>query len=834
MNTVDLLLKPPACRTYRAPLPALICKPSFSCVVVSLPPCGVVQWFQHVRERDTHTETESGKNIKQGYRKQWVRWHWRCYFQARVWVESLSHQLGMFAFKATIVFILFSWFATYSEAQTRTNLPCSNVCYSVARRAYDACWVNGRRLPHCHIIRCRQADRTQPYLGWSCSPLSRQNASPPPSPSPRSVAIPRGCRNICRTSAANAWDDCLYQNRTVTGCMVSRCPTTALPYPGWICAPKATPSPARSPSPTPRPQGSPTPTPGRQATCFTDPHCRTFDGLSFDCQAIGEFILIKSVPLKFQLQARFRGADTTGTVTKGIAVVLGSTPTIQVSMAFSPSSPSVNIGGCPVLMYVNGVSRSITSGTGSPAVSVTVDGIKLKIKYPNGIQIDSSVYESSTFGCYFESLTAFIPEPLISGSAITGLLGSPNRNPFDDWTTPSGGSVLPPRNDEESLFDRAYNYCTSNWCITNEDDSLFIYERGTTFRDFNKCDTPFGEPPNFDDASAELLSLCGVDSACLVDGLIGGLEDARTTLGAQAAADEQAAVLSPFRFDPAVVAVNASVSVRLTVDVSKQPSSLTAGLTAFVIYALNPDTGNIVPPDLAKLVDDGMDISSDFFKNDGIFSNSLAVLSKTAGERRSYRAIPVINGSEKRDSPLVVTALNAIRSYSRESNLGATKSSTAKTSFTIQSIVGLELVVRYSWPLSQQDLDTGTAFLSGVVGYSCSPDSQYLEFGGDDTTQGGTETIIVALDKANVDGAWSTSTKVTFRAGWYTSNGGTGPATLRMVLRDELKKEEVAASALELAINPGRQSECATTIVGVLQIKFINGGSQVQFDLNDA
>eukprot|EP00178_Gracilaria_changii_P008475 TRINITY_DN25753_c0_g1_i1.p1 TRINITY_DN25753_c0_g1~~TRINITY_DN25753_c0_g1_i1.p1 ORF type:complete len:181 (+),score=17.71 TRINITY_DN25753_c0_g1_i1:37-543(+) len=45
----------------------------------------------------------------------------------------------------------------------------------------------------------------------------------------------------------------------------------------------------------------------------------------------------------------------------------------------------------------------------------------------------------------------------------------------------------------------------------------------------------------------------------------------------------------------------------------------------------------------------------------------------------------------------------------------------------------VELVVEYSWGSAQSDLDTSTRFLDGNVGYSCSPNTPYLDFGGDDT-----------------------------------------------------------------------------------------------------
>lgn len=44
---------------------------------------------------------------------------------------------------------------------------------------------------------------------------------------------------------------------------------------------------------------------------FGDPHISTFDDLRFDCQAEGEFVMVKSADLSFQVQERFTAIPTT-------------------------------------------------------------------------------------------------------------------------------------------------------------------------------------------------------------------------------------------------------------------------------------------------------------------------------------------------------------------------------------------------------------------------------------------------------------------------------------------------------------------------------------------
>lgn len=73
---------------------------------------------------------------------------------------------------------------------------------------------------------------------------------------------------------------------------------------------------ASCPVPTPTPTPGPTPTlpikpPGectsdrcRRAGSFGDPHMGTFDGLAYDFQASGDFVLTRSLDGRFEIQAR--------------------------------------------------------------------------------------------------------------------------------------------------------------------------------------------------------------------------------------------------------------------------------------------------------------------------------------------------------------------------------------------------------------------------------------------------------------------------------------------------------------------------------------------------
>ena len=100
------------------------------------------------------------------------------------------------------------------------------------------------------------------------------------------------------------------------------------------------------------------------------------------------------------------------------------------------------------------------------------------------------------------------------------------------------------------LFSKAYDYCTTNWCIQNEAESAFTYRAGETFSDISKCNEPYkgdiehrvANPPQ------NLVDICGDSIPCLVDGLCGDETDA-----ANAIADEAWIRYLQDAFDPTPV-----------------------------------------------------------------------------------------------------------------------------------------------------------------------------------------------------------------------------------------------------------------------------------------
>lgn len=70
-----------------------------------------------------------------------------------------------------------------------------------------------------------------------------------------------------------------------------------------------------SPSPEPKEDDN-----GAEASVYTDPHLVSFDGVRFDAQASGEFLLVRQPSSGLRIHGRFSGPETSGSVLTAIAM----------------------------------------------------------------------------------------------------------------------------------------------------------------------------------------------------------------------------------------------------------------------------------------------------------------------------------------------------------------------------------------------------------------------------------------------------------------------------------------------------------------------------------
>ncbi|GFH50342.1 hypothetical protein CTEN210_06818 [Chaetoceros tenuissimus] len=280
---------------------------------------------------------------------------------------------------------------------------------------------------------------------------------------------------------------------------------------------------------------------GRGSGGFGDPHIFTFDRLLFDCQAAGEFITVTSLESpEFMIQERFTAVGSSSTscsqasASTGFAIADVNVPTVQVSTPrHGTSSTTLNmIDSCPIDVYVNGIAVRIEDDHG-PDIRIRSWGSFIRVTHSSsGVIVQARVRDSPSFGCVFLT-QVFLPSTYRVGETILGLLGTPNDSITDDWRARDGTILSIPGSQLARTFSEAYNYCTTNWCIRDEDESLFTYgHEGETFSGISLCDSPYVNDLEIAIAnpSVELASVCGENLVCLVDGICGDLEDAENVL----------------------------------------------------------------------------------------------------------------------------------------------------------------------------------------------------------------------------------------------------------------------------------------------------------------
>ena len=276
---------------------------------------------------------------------------------------------------------------------------------------------------------------------------------------------------------------------------------------------------------------------GSVALSWGDPHFVTFDNFEYDCQGVGDFVLVRALNGTFDVQARFTASsDKLVSTISAVAIAEGAqAPKIELILPDTPSSETSTVSGCPLDLYVNGERRNILSGSGQDdAVQVNVSDNRVNVAYPSsGATVtitamhSSSGLSSSKNGCYLNTFVC-LPESTPSLGNVVGLMGTPNNNISDDWMDSEGNNIELPSTLNERLYETAYTYCMENWCIRNAADSLFTYKESSTF--IEKCDAPYPGSVDYESSSEELKAICGDRVACLIDGTVGGTEDAENAL----------------------------------------------------------------------------------------------------------------------------------------------------------------------------------------------------------------------------------------------------------------------------------------------------------------
>lgn len=227
----------------------------------------------------------------------------------------------------------------------------------------------------------------------------------------------------------------------------------------------------------------------RCANSNGDPHLLTFDGLRYDFQAAGEFVLTRSTADDFEVQVRQTMFPASSVVAVNSAVALRVAGD-RVGVYATPDGPVTRVNGGPPVSAPDGVKlpRGGTVTTWSDDGTVTVDGpdsVRL-IAHPIGVW----------------GLSVSVGAPPARAGTLEGLLGDHDGDPGDDLASRGGGRVSQP-----PTFESLYPGYADSWRV-EASRSLFDYEPGQSTATFTDRRFPdrlltVGDLPNR--ATAELV-----------------------------------------------------------------------------------------------------------------------------------------------------------------------------------------------------------------------------------------------------------------------------------------------------------------------------------------
>ncbi|SCE67844.1 VWD domain-containing protein [Micromonospora mirobrigensis] len=264
----------------------------------------------------------------------------------------------------------------------------------------------------------------------------------------------------------------------------------------------------------------------RCANSNGDPHLVTYDGLRYDFQAAGEFVLSRSTTDDFEVQTRqtMFPSSTVASVNSAVAARVAGD---RVGVYATPDGPVVRVNGAP--------SPAAPTGTKLPrggTVTTWYDRT-VTVDWPDGTQL--TAHPLGVWG-----LSVSIGAPTARAGKLEGLLGDHDGDPGDDLTVHDGGKVAQP-----PAFTALYPGFADSWRVAAP-RSLFDYEPGQdtgTFTDrrFPAKPLTVGDLPNR--ATAELICRrAGVTDPqsladCVIDvGLTGQVVFATDAARAQRAA----------------------------------------------------------------------------------------------------------------------------------------------------------------------------------------------------------------------------------------------------------------------------------------------------------
>ncbi|WP_146585251.1 nidogen-like domain-containing protein [Puniceibacterium confluentis] len=221
------------------------------------------------------------------------------------------------------------------------------------------------------------------------------------------------------------------------------------------------------------------PTLGFNGWVAGDPHISTLDGLGYDFQAVGEFVLSRTLdePASFEIQARF--VPVTGienvSVTEAVATRLGTT-TVMIDGSAT---------GTP--LFINGTAVALTDFTsvdiGNDRVYREGDTYTVVYAGDNGTIEDGDSQLIMTVIDGRVDADIRLADEL--GGAVEGLLGNGDGLASNDIALADGTPLARPL-----VFEDLYGQFRDDWRVSTTAQSLFTYEAGESPDSFYNAAVP--------------------------------------------------------------------------------------------------------------------------------------------------------------------------------------------------------------------------------------------------------------------------------------------------------------------------------------------------------